>query len=198
MSREEACQILGVPHDADEAAIKAAHRRLMNALGRTTLGRVTPEAVEYLKSKGKQIGYYGGCSREEFGLRQWAADAEGFAAHYAWHAYVRYGDPYYDLDGREPDVCVFYYTPSEVRLSLRLKAVRAGAYDYRYLRTLADLVAKGDGEPAAEAKRLLDQAALAGNLYRRSGAPRIADIDAFRRKVAEAIIALARSAPKGD
>lgn len=29
MSREEACQVLGVEPDADEAAIKAAHRRLM-------------------------------------------------------------------------------------------------------------------------------------------------------------------------
>lgn len=29
MSREEACQVLGVAPDADEAAIKAAHRRLM-------------------------------------------------------------------------------------------------------------------------------------------------------------------------
>ena len=50
----------------------------------------------------------------------------------------------------EPDVCMLYYTPAEVRPSLRLKAVRAGAYDFRYLRTLADALKKaGPGAPGA-------------------------------------------------
>jgi hypothetical protein len=176
---------------------KAVHRRLMNVLGRTTLGRVTPEAVAWLRSKGKSIGFYGGCSRHEFGLKQWAAAREGFGAHFAWHFYVRYGDLYYDLDAREPDVCMVYYTPTEVRPSLRLKDVRAGAYDFRYLRTLAEARKGRAADPAAPAaETLLATAAAAGNLYRRTSAPALRDRDAFRRRVAEMILQLHRGAER--
>jgi glycosyl hydrolase family 123 len=176
-------------------ASDAAHRKLMDALDRTMMGRIRRDAVAYLKSKGKGVGYYGGCSRHEFGLRQWAAAKEGLEAHYAWHFYIRYGDLYYDLDAREPDVCMVYYTPTEVRPSLRLKQVRAGAYDFRYLWTLAEAVKTA--KPSASvgrAKALLRQAAAAGNLYREKNAPKIGDVDAFRRKVAEAIVELQKQA----
>jgi len=170
-----------------------AHRELMDALGRTTMNRPTPEAVRALRSMGKSIGLYGGCTRHDFGLRQWAAAAEGFEAHYAWHFYIRYGDLYYDLDGREPDVCMVYYTPTEVRPSLRLKAVRAGAYDFRYLRTLADLLEQRQtGATADAARALLERAEAAGNLYRERSAPVIADYDTFRHEVVEAILGLQR------
>jgi len=170
------------------------HQALMNALGRTSLGRVTRPAVEYLKSKGKSIGFYGGRSRNDFGLRQWAAAAEGFDAHYAWHSYIRYGDLYYDLDAREPDVCMLYYTPTEVRQSLRLKAVRAGAYDFLYLRTLADLADKADDGPERDAAlELLRRAQEAGDIYGNNPAGEIKDPDAFRREVADAILALTRA-----
>ncbi len=174
-----------------------SHRKLMDTLDRTTLGRVTPEAVRYLKSKGKSIGFYSGCSRHEFGLKQWAAASEGLDAHYAWHFYIRYGDPYYDLDAREPDVCMVYYTPTEVRPSLRLKDVRAGAYDFLYLQTLSDALRSARDDTAAEeARQLLDKAAKAGNIYLDRSAPRIADRDAFRRKVAEAILELTKGKKK--
>ena len=169
-----------------------SHQALMDALGRTTMSRATPAAVQYLKAKGKSAGFYGGCSRHEFGLKQWAADAAGFDAHYAWHFYVRYGDLYYDLDAREPDVCMFYCTATGVRPALRLKAVRAGAYDFRYLRTLADALAKApkDAPAAAAARKLLETARAAGNLMRSKSAPTIQDPDAFRRRVAHAILKL--------
>jgi len=170
-------------------ANNAYHQRLMDALSRTTLGRATPLNVGYLKARGKSIGFYGGCSRHEFGFKQWAAAAKGFDAHYAWHLYIRYGDLYYDLDAREPDVCMVYYTPTEVRPSLRLKTVRAGVYDYLYLQTLADLAGRA---PTGEAKRILDRAERAGNIYRKRSAPKIADPDAFRRQVANAILKLMR------
>jgi len=166
-------------------ANNAYHQKLMDALSRTTLGRATPLNVGYLKAKGKSIGFYGGCSRHEFGFKQWAAASRGFGAHYAWHLYIRYGDLYYDLDAREPDVCMVYYTPTEVRPSLRLKTVRAGIYDYLYLQTLADLEG---GSPGREAKRILDRAKWAGNIYRERSAPKIAEPDVFRRQVADAIL----------
>ena len=168
-----------------------AHRELMDALGRTMMGRIGAGAVRYLRARGKPIGFYGGCSRHEFGLKQWSAAGEGLSAHYAWHFYVRYGDLYYDLDAREPDVCMVYYTPTEVRPSLRLKAVRAGAYDFLYLQTLADALKNaGDGPAAAAARQLLDKAKQAGNMYRRGAGPEVADRDAFRRQVAGAIVTL--------
>ncbi len=174
------------------SASNKTHKRLMTTLGRTCSSRIRRDAVAFLKAGGKRLGYYDTCSRQRFGLKQWAAAAEGFEAHYAWHSHIRHGDPYYDLDGREPDACMFYYTPTEVRPSLRLKAVRAGAYDFRYLRTLSDALEKaGPAAPGAgEARKLLDKAAAAGNLYRERSAPRIRDVDAFRLEVARAILAL--------
>jgi len=174
------------------------HQALIGALGRTSLSRITPDAVRYLKTAGKSIGFYGGCSRHEFGLKQWAAAAAGFDAHYAWHSHIRHGDLYYDLDGREPDVCMVYYTPTEVRPSLRLKAVRAGAYDFRYLQTLADALtnAAPDAPGAKDDRALLEKARAAGNLYRSKSAPKIADLDAFRRQVAQAIVTLQQGATK--
>ena len=168
------------------------HRELIDALGRTSMSRIKPDVVQYLKTESKSIGFYGLCSRDAFGLKQWAAAAEGFDSHYAWHSYIRYGDLYYDLDGREPDVCMIYYTPTDVRPSLRLKAVRRGAYDFRYLRTLADALkaAAPDAPGAREAKALLDKASAAGNLYGKRSAPKIADPDAFRMQVAQAILSL--------
>jgi len=181
-------------------ADRAAHRALMDALGRTTMSRVTRAAVKYLKSRDRRIGFYGGRSRHEFGLRQWAALAEGFDAHYAWHFHVRYGDPYYDLDGREPDVCMVYFTPRRARASLGLKALRSGAFDFLYLQTLSDALngaraARGgvsSGPAAGAAEKLLAQARAAGNIYRERSAPRIADLDVFRRQVADAVLKLLR------
>ncbi len=171
---------------------KHTHRELIGALNRTSMSRIKPDAVQYLKTHGSGIGFYGLCSRDAFGLKQWAAAAEGFDSHYAWHSYIRYGDLYYDLDGREPDVCMIYYTPTDVRPSLRLKAVRRGACDFRYLRTLADALkaAAPDAPGVEEAKALLDKASAAGNLYDKRPAPKIADPDAFRAKVAQAILKL--------
>ena len=169
-----------------------AHRALIDALDRTSLVRITSDAVRYLKAEGKSMAFYSTCSRQAFGFEQWAAAAGGFDAHYAWHSYIRYGDLYYDLDGREPDVCMVYYTPTDVRPSLRLKAVRRGAYDFRYLQTLADALktAAPDAPGARGAKALLDKARAAGNLYRKRSAPKIADPDAFRMQVARAILKL--------
>jgi len=179
-------------------ASNETHRALMKTLDRTSLARVRPAAVKFLKSEGKSIGFYGGCSRHEFGLKQWAAAAEGFDAHYAWHSYIRHGDLYYDLDAREPDVCMVYYTPAEVRPSLRLKTVRAGAYDFRYLQTLADALKKaGPNAPGAdEAEGLLKKATAAGNIYRSKSAPKITNLDAFRREVAQTILKLQRGPKK--
>jgi hypothetical protein len=181
-------------------ANNASHRKLMDTLDRTMMGGLRRETVAYLKAQGKSAGYYGGCSRHEFGLRQWAAAREGLDAHYAWHFYIRYGDLYYDLDAREPDVCMVYYTPTEVRPALRLRQVRAGAYDFRYLWTLAEAArAAPDGPAKDQAEVLLKQAADAGNLYRAKDAPKLDDRDAFRRRVADAIMALqGKRAPAGN
>ena len=170
-------------------ASNAAHRSLMDALDRTTMGNIRQNAVEYLKSHGKKLGYYGGTDRYGFGLRQWAAFLEGLDTHYAWHFYIRYGDLYYDLDSREPDVCMIYYTPDSVRASLKLKDVRAGAYDFRYLYTLSALADGKSGPGAERARQLLKQAAATGDIYGKGGA-KIDDPDAFRRQVTDAIIEL--------
>ena len=169
------------------------HRRLLDELDRTMMGRISRDTVAYLTEQGKGIGYYGGHSRHRFGYRMWAARSEGFTAYYGWHLYIRYGDLYYDLDGREPVVSMVYYTPTEVRPALRLKAARAGVNDFRYLQTLAEALDRAEPGPAADAaRRVLEKAVREADLY---GSDRVDRPDDLRHEVIEAIRTLTQNGP---
>ena len=116
-----------------------------------------------------------------------------------WHFHVCVGDPYYALDCREDDYCWFNTdADGEMVPSIKfLSQIQPGLGDYRYLSTLQRRIAARPDHPnAAKARAVWRQMIdLKAGTDRPTGARRrkagkLADYEADRQKVIDAILLL--------
>ncbi len=118
-----------------------------------------------LKDNGQRWGLYNASAgnlddpRFSFGLGLYIARQNGLSQYLEWHATAANNYPYYDFDGRESDVVMFYPTVNgKILHSLRFLLATEGLHAYKKLKLLESAVLAGSGNPGAikEAKAFLD------------------------------------------
>jgi len=174
------------------------HRRLFDMLTVPIVNGHDAGVMEYARKRGKRVDIYNqGTSRFSFGLYQWREKLAGVGARWQWIMNIAHGDPYYDLDGREPDPCAVYFRTDGLAPAVRLAVAREGIDDLRYITTAvaeAKRVGSYGGEAGVAARRALariDQAMSKIAVNQRRGAD--VDLDEFRRGLAEDIAVMKRA-----
>ena len=137
---------------------KNPHFRLSKALHVANWNDHDAASVNLLHKVGGDWAFYNGGNRWTYGVYMYKA-AKQYAMKFrvSWHWNVAAGDPYYALDCREDDYAWCNTNPSgELIPSVHFERLREGLDDYRRLLTLARLVRKQKGTPAArDAEKLL-------------------------------------------
>lgn len=88
--------------------------------------------------------------RFSFGLGLYIARQNGLSQYLEWHATAVNNYPYYDFDGRESDVVMFYPTINGKTLhSLRFELATEGLHTYKKLKLIETAVANQTGNPEA-------------------------------------------------
>lgn len=87
--------------------------------------------------------------RFSFGLGLYIARSNGLGQYLEWHATAFNNYPYYDFDGRESDVAMFYPT-SEGKLlhAMRFELATEGIHAYKKLKILESAIEGNNGPPA--------------------------------------------------
>lgn len=181
---------------------KDPHYPLVRALPIPSLNGHDEKSLAVLRQAGNRFHFYNGSDRWTYGrYMKMLVVRHEMVMRLVWHFHVCVGDPYYALDCREDDYC-WFNTDAEMRLvpSMRFLAeIQPGLNDYRYLTTLQRLLAARANHPAAgEAKKTFEaMMALAAGKDRPVGAERrkagrLAEYEADRQKVIDAIVALSK------
>jgi hypothetical protein len=88
--------------------------------------------------------------RFSFGLGLYIARMNGLSQYLEWHATAVNNYPYYDFDGRESDVVMFYPTTDGKLLhSLRFELATEGLHAYKKLRLIETAITNNDGPAGA-------------------------------------------------
>ena len=97
--------------------------------------------------------------RFSFGLGLYIARLNGLSQYLEWHANAVNNYPYYDFDGREADVVMFYPTKDGKLLSaLRFELATEGLHAFKKLKVLEEAIANNSGprEALNSAKSWMD------------------------------------------
>lgn len=112
--------------------------------------------VSKLRSNNQRWGLYNVSAgnlddpRFSFGLGLYIARLNGLSQYLEWHATAFNNYPYYDFDGRESDVVMFYPTTDGKLLhSLRFELATEGLHAYKKLRLIENAIADNAGPSAA-------------------------------------------------
>ena len=169
------------------------HRKIFDMLTVPIVNVHDAEVLEYARKERKRVDIYNqGTSRFSFGLYQWREKLAGVGGRWQWIMNIAHGDPYYDLDGREPDPCFVYFRTDGLAPAVRMAIAREGIDDLRYITTAVAMAKKaqqaGNAQAKAAAKSALariDQAMSKLQVgQRRSTA---VDLDEFRAALAHDI-----------
>lgn len=186
-----------VSFDPTEDEVEIALQEFFRTLDSSMLNYHDEAVMAKARELGKRVYIYNqGQSRYSFGLYQWSERAKGVSGRYQWIAFIRHGYEYFDLDGREPDTGVIFYSSEGLRSTPALERASEGMNDLRYLQTLENLAARAEQSDAQEARR----AAAEGRALLKRVADGIAinqrqqpaglEPDAVRREAAERILGL--------
>jgi hypothetical protein len=156
---------------------------------------------ELLMEKARELGkdvyiYNQGRTRYSFGLYQWSERAKGVKGRYEWISFIRHGYEYFDLDGREPDPSMVFFSSEGLRPSLMLEQCGEGMNDFRYLQTLERWAQVGEQSDAEEARKLAAEAraflreTAAGIELGQRGQPARVNLDEMRAQAADRIAGL--------
>lgn len=176
---------------------KDPHKRIFDLLTVPILNRHDAEVLRYARRQGKRVDIYNqGTSRFSFGLYQWREKLAGVGGRWQWIMNIAYADPYYDLDGREPDPCFIYFRTDGLAPAVRLEVAREGIDDLRYITTAVALAEKarssGDAQARDAAHRALARIEeVMGKLQVGRRRTQAVDLDEFRRALARDIAQMA-------
>ncbi|MHC5057074.1 MAG: hypothetical protein ACYTKD_20545, partial [Planctomycetota bacterium] len=170
------------------------HQEFFETLRISYLNNHDPTVMAKARETGAEVRIYNqGRTRYSFGWYQWSEAAKGVAGRTQWHLLALHGYQWFDLDGREPDTAMVNYGREGVVPTIHLARCREGADDFRYCRTLANLIARAErkgGRARSVARKVgafLKETAdrIALNDRRK---PDWLDEDAMRERVAGAIV----------
>ncbi len=169
------------------------HKKLFDLLTVPIVNGHDPGVMEYARKQGKRVDIYNqGGGRYSFGLYQWREKLAGAGARWQWIMHISHADPYYDLDGREPDPCYIYFRTDGLAPAVRLEQAREGIDDLRYITTavkLAEEIKEGTSWAVSRAKETLAriEAAMGRLEVNQRRAPDL-DLDEFRAQLARDIV----------
>jgi hypothetical protein len=183
---------------------KNPHIALAQALCMPSLNGHDVKSIEVVHKAGGQFSFYNGSDRWTYGrYMKMLVVKEGLALRLTWHYNARAGDPYYALDCREDDYCWYNTNPAGDMIpatDLLIQIIPA-LNDYRYLTALQQFLAAKASDPAAAgAKKVFDdmmnlEAGKDRNMDGiRHKTGRLADYEADRQKVIDAILSLSGGA----
>lgn len=121
--------------------------------------------ISRLKENGQRWGFYNASAgnlddpRFSFGLGLYIARLNGLSQYLEWHSSAFNNYPYYDFDGRESDVVMFFPTKDGRLLhSLRFEMAIEGLHSFRKLKLLEKAISSGMGpnQATVAAKKWLD------------------------------------------
>ncbi len=154
------------------------------------------QVAEAVKKAGAKYWFNNiGTNRLTFGWLLWKAHAKmGVEALFQWGYSTNTGDIYYDLDGSEGDSGCSFTASEGQRARREWEMIREGMNDHRYLQTLSNLIAKAEAgdsaeakAKAAEAKAFIDATMEPVDLEKKISPYSNADLDGFKRKLAQFI-----------
>ncbi len=129
------------------------HRKIFDTLTVPIVNLHDAGVLEYARKQGKRVDIYNqGNSRFSFGLYQWREKLAGVGGRWQWIMNIAHGDPYYDLDGREPDPCFVYFRTDGLAPAVRMAVAREGIDDLRYITTAIAMAKKAQAAGNAQAK----------------------------------------------
>jgi hypothetical protein len=177
--------------------VELALQEFFRTLDSSQLNTHDETVMAKTRELGKKIYIYNqGQGRYSFGLYQWSERAKGVLGRYQWISSIRHGYEYLDLDGREPDTGVIFYSSDGLRSTPALERAGEGMNDFRYLQTLEGLASRLEQsndettrQAVASAREFLAKVANAIALNQREQ-PAGIDLDAVRREAADRIMAL--------
>lgn len=112
--------------------------------------------ISRLRDNNQRWGFYNASagnlddSRFSFGLGLYIARLNGLSQYLEWHSSAVNNYPYYDFDGRESDVVMFYPTKDGRLLrSLRFEFSTEGLHAFRKLKLLENAISSGAGPSSA-------------------------------------------------
>nr|BDT29343.1 hypothetical protein BHI3_28090 [Bacteriovorax sp. HI3] len=112
--------------------------------------------ISRLKDNNLRWGFYNASAgnlddpRFSFGLGLYVARTNGLSQYLEWHSSAFNNYPYYDFDGRESDVVMFFPTRDGKLLhSLRFELASEGLHAYKKLKLLENAVTSGIGNREA-------------------------------------------------
>ncbi len=126
---------------------------------------LTKSDISRLKDNGQRWGFYNASAgnlddpRFSFGLGLYIARLNGLSQYLEWHSSAFNNYPYYDFDGRESDVVMFFPSKDGKLLrSLRFELSTEGLHAYKKLKVLEGAITSGAGPASAisAAKSWLD------------------------------------------
>jgi hypothetical protein len=167
------------------------HRKLFDMLTVPILGGHDQAVMDYARKQNKRVDIYNqGTSRFSFGLYQWREKLAGVGGRWQWIMSISHADPYYDLDGREPDPSCIYFRSDGIAPAVRMLEAREGIDDLRYITTAVEMAKKAEASGSAEAKAAAKQAlasidAAMAKLQVGQRGSRDIDLDAFRAGLAQ-------------
>jgi hypothetical protein len=174
------------------------HRKLFDMLTVPIVNSHDAAVLEYARKQGKRVDIYNqGTSRFSFGLYQWREKLAGVGGRWQWIMSISHADPYYDLDGREPDPSCIYFRTDGIAPALRMLEAREGIDDLRYISTAVEMAKKAEASGSAEAKAAAKKAlasidAAMAKLQVGQRQSRDIDLDAFRKGLVQDITAMSK------
>ncbi|MHC4247538.1 MAG: hypothetical protein ACYS9X_00275 [Planctomycetota bacterium] len=169
------------------------HQEFFKTLRISYLNSHDPTVMAKARETGAEVRIYNqGRTRYSFGWYQWSEAEKGVGGRTQWHLLALHGYQWFDLDGREPDTAMVNYGREGVVPTIHLARCREGTDDFRYCRTLANLVARAERKGG----RALVVARKVGAFLRETTArialndrrkPDWLDEDAMRERLAGAI-----------
>jgi hypothetical protein len=171
------------------------HQRFFEHLDISSLNNHDASVMSAAARLKKAIHIYNqGISRYSFGVYQWGEYRKGVKARWQWHLNVLHGYQFFDLDGREPDTAMICYGRERIYPTIHFARCREGAEDFYLLNALqkALAAAPAPGHRSAVAKQAADllKTLEAGVQINQREAPPGHDVDAVKRQVIEALVAL--------
>jgi hypothetical protein len=154
--------------------------------------------MDYAHKQSKRVDIYNqGDNRFSFGLYQWREKLAGVGGRWQWIMSISHADPYYDLDGREPDPCFIYFRTDGIAPAVRMLGGREGIDDLRYITTAVEMAKKAEASGSADAKAAAKKAlasidAAMAKLQVGQRGSRDLDLDAFRKGLVEDMTAMSK------
>ncbi len=175
----------------DGADPKNYHQWIFEALRSSGLNIHDESVMKKAKELGKEIYIYNqGQSRYSFGAYQWSEYSKEVRGRFQWILHIQHGFQFFDLDGREPDPSVIFYGVDGPIPTLALLRCRAGAEDFYYCQTLANLIKKNPGSPAAAEAAAMLKSVTDRIKVNENNKPAWLDEDKFRAQCAVFILKL--------